>query len=498
MKILCLGNNSVDTDTQTTKLATSVNSINHGLITEIIDPLDGYYHTSILDMSFTDILELSLKFNKVIVLDQPKDQWPHDNAFYNTVRVATKISQKIPVEWQNTEANKNINYFKNLVETNKSFCIYPFIELLAMHGETTLCCRSEKPITKLDQITDFSTDKNYQVIRDKMIKGEKLSSYCSRCYDYEKLGMISHRQQETVEWANRLNLSSIEDVKKIKAPTYYEVWPSNVCNLQCRMCSPKWSNQLEKEWKQIGLLTSDTAYEYHNFSFVNLDSVKKLYIAGGEPTAMPELYDFFDSCIEKKKTDFEIVINTNAVKISNKLKAKFNQFSNLEFIVSIDGFKDVNHYVRWPSEWNQIIDNVKDLKQNGHYVSFNITVSIYTVGCLYNLLEFLDNEFPNSTIHGAIVRSKEGILSPFNHPDPGLIKNSLVKCVDLNCYKNDPLLESFIDGLINYYNNPNPVNYSKLNKFFDFNDKLDKSRNIRLKDYLPDIDKHRQECYNKL
>ena len=49
-----------------------------------------------------------------------------------------------------------------------------------------------------------------------------------------------------------------------------------------------------------------------NFSFINFTNLKKLYVAGGEPTAMPEFYMFLDKCIGLKQTDFEFVINTNA------------------------------------------------------------------------------------------------------------------------------------------------------------------------------------------
>ena len=63
-KILCLGNNSQDTDTRVTFLSEQSNTKNHGLITDINQPRIGfgYYHTSIYDMEFGKIKELIVAY----------------------------------------------------------------------------------------------------------------------------------------------------------------------------------------------------------------------------------------------------------------------------------------------------------------------------------------------------------------------------------------------------------------------------------------------------
>jgi len=70
--------------------------------------------------------------------------------------------------------------------------------------------------------------------------------------------------------------------------------------------------------------------------------MERIYIAGGEPTVMPSVYAFLRKCVAKGKTDFEININTNAVKISDKLFDLFSKFPKLWFTCSIDdGLKAV-------------------------------------------------------------------------------------------------------------------------------------------------------------
>lgn len=484
-KILCLGNNSTATNNATSELALLNDSVNHGLISSLDTKIQiGYYHTSIFDLAVGQIKELATQFDEVVLLDQPSDTWNHPDAFYLTVKIIDDIQNLVAVTKLCT--SDNIKLFEDIVDTNKSFCIFPFIELLATNGVTTVCCRSSKPITNINDIKSWQKDPNYKIIRNKMIAGELLPEHCSTCYNYEAQGIKSARQQETVEWANRLELKSIEDLKQIETPVYYEVRPSNVCNLQCRTCNPENSNLIEKEYIQIGWKEPNTTIKYTNFDFVNVDNLKKLYVAGGEPTAIIELYDFMQTCINNQNTDFEFLINTNVNKLNDRFLKLCGQFSNLQFIVSIDGFQKVNDYVRWPSSWENIIANTKKISLS-YTISFNIVVSIYTISRLDQLLEFIDVNFPNLLVHCALAGFKNDILNPNIFPDRDLVLRNIRKIKNLNCYKNDRLLQSFIDGMIHQFEISQSIDLEKLKLFFEFNDQLDKSRNIRLKDYIPEL-----------
>jgi hypothetical protein len=494
MKILCLGNNTEDTDVRTKELAHDAGYQCHGLLSELDGPVDvvkadGYYHSSVYDIEFGRLLEIAEWFDQVIVLAQPKSEYSHPNAFYQTVKVASTIRQHRPVVFLDQNADKEINFFEQLVNDNKSFCIFPFIELLTINGNTTVCCRSSRPITTLSKLENYATDSNYRAIRDKMIAGELVPEHCSACYNLESQGITSARQFETVEWANRLNLTSLDDLATITAPVYYEVRPSNVCNLQCRMCNPYSSNLIAREYKKINLVSELVESEYTNFDFIDFTSLQKLYVAGGEPTAMIEFYDFLDKCIEAQQTNFEFLVNTNATKINGRFQRQLQHFSNMQFIVSIDGLDKLNYYIRWPSNWANIIQNVHYLEQQ-HKITFNTTVSIYNVYTLYHLLSFFDSEFSGIPVHCQLAGSDNDMLSAFNFPNRELCLNNLIPIRQLRCYKNDPLLQSFIEGLITHYQTPT-VDLAKLKLFFEFNDLLDQSRNVKLVDYIPELEKGR-------
>ena len=486
MRILCLGNNTKHTDTLTKKIATDQGLTCHGLLSESDNLMEysqpGYYHTTVIDISYGKLLSMSKEFDQVLVLDQKKESYSHVDFYYKTIQLATQLYNTI---WQNVSMQQDVDFFENLVTTNSSFCILPFIELLTNNNHTTVCCRSDTPIVEIHKLTDYQTDKNYQAIRNKMLAGVAVPDHCSVCYKTEALGIRSDRQQQTVEWANRLNLHSLNDLSLIQHPVYYEVRPSNVCNLQCRTCSPDSSELINQEFYRIGLIDNPVKLQYSNFDIVNVRHVKKLYVAGGEPTAMPEFYDFLDRCINSR-SNFDFTVNTNAVKLSEKFKKQLKHLPHLQFIVSIDGYGDLNHYIRWPSNWDSILTNVHYLHNQGHVISFNVTVSMYNVAELHQLLSFFDQEFPGVLVHCQLA---SGITSPLNFPRPDMILKDAEKVRQLSCYHNDPLLSSFIKGIIKHFQNVvlSDISIADVRNFVDYNAALDKSRGINLKNYAPKL-----------
>jgi hypothetical protein len=493
MRILCLGNNTEDTDYRVKKLAQKSSSECHGLLSQLdvsannMKLKDGWYHSSVYDIEYGTLVELAKQFDSVIMLDQPKEQYSHPDSFYSTVKLVKNLSNGKFLDETYSEATI---FFENLVSTNNSFCIFPFIQLLTNQrndGFTTVCCRSSTPITHISKITDWATNINYVEIRKKMLAGDRLPAHCQTCYTLESRNILSARRQETVEWANRLNLTCVEDLQKIKSPVYYEIRPSNKCNLQCRMCGPGASHLIGKEYKTLGLISKIPPDHRTDFDLVDFTNLKKLYVAGGEPTIMPKFYQFLDRCISEQKVDFEFLINTNGTKLSNKFKSQLKHFKNFQFIISLDGYGSLNHYIRWPSDWNTIIANMHYLKNNKYKCATNITVSLYNVLGLFNLLEFLENQFPGMLIHCSVCQSNGDILSPFIFPDYKLVLQKLLPIRNLRCYANDHLLQSFIDGLISHYQSTPQPDFDNLRLFFEFNDLLDQSRNLRLQEYIPEL-----------
>lgn len=489
MKILCLGNNTELTDTQTKERALNSSTDFHGLISDIdarVDltktPLNGYYHTSILDFSKERLKQLINLFDKIIVLAQEVDLWNHPNELFETINLANTHHN---VEFE-SDTYKIVEYWYNLINKNNSFCIFPFIEYVVIQGSTTVCCRSEIPVASID--CNFIADKNYNSIRNKMLNNVRVKN-CSYCYKLEDSGIVSPRITESAEWANRLQLTNVTDLKTIKNPVYYEIRASNKCNLQCRMCDPESSHLIENEYNELGITNAKTR-TFVDFDVINFTNLQKLYIAGGEPLIDKNFYSFLKRCIKNKVTDFELIVNTNATKLNSTFKKLIKHFNNFQFTMSLDGLERINHYIRWPSVWDEIIDNINYCVNNGYTVTFNVTVSIYNVSLLYDILHFIDTEYNGHHCHIQLASSPNDILSAYNFPDRTVALKNLLKIQTLGLYNVNAETKSLIDNLIAHYSNLNwKNNKNKLQEFFIFNNKLDNHRNIYLKDYIPVLSK---------
>lgn len=489
-KILCLGNSSEDTDLKAKLIAREQNLEYHGLITEVKEINPGCYQTSFYDMSYGDLIELSKNMDDIIILDQPKESYLDEHAFYQTISLGKHLKSTCNVIFSDDTLDFT---FEDLIKTNKSLCILPFIQSVSLNGNYTVCCRSDTPISKIGPTINYSSDANRNLIKQKMLAGEKLDNYCKTCYDLEDKEIISPRITQTIEWTNRLGIKNINDLYDLADPIFYEIRAGNQCNLMCRTCNPAASSLIEKENQKLKIF-DESKYQYTGFDHVNINNVEKLYVAGGEPTIMPRLYKFLEDCIEKKKTNFEIQLNTNAVSLNKKFKSLLKHFDNFNFEISVDGYGLVNQYVRWPTNWDKLINNIDYIYNQGHNISFNSVVSIYNIASLYSTVEFLSNRYKKISIHLTTViftHLKKDILSPYIFPDAKLIIDNLDKIKKLEIYHNDLVLKSKVDEYQNYFKNKHTINLSTLESFFEYNDKLDSSRNIKLIDYIPELEQYR-------
>jgi sulfatase maturation enzyme AslB (radical SAM superfamily) len=461
MKRLYIGNTTSDTDRLVTELAKQHGTINHGLITCASDiNEDGFYHSSVVDITLAEIVKLDCD---ILLLDQPKESFSTTKEYHDTQQLI----------------NGNNTHWQQLIEDNKSFCIFPFITHSLDHENTTLCCRSKQPVAKT---ADFDWNTSLLDIRNSMLQGTRIDN-CSVCYKVEDSGGISARQSQTIDWSCKLDLSSVDDLNFSK-PIMYDVFPNNTCNLMCRMCIPEYSVLIQREQND------HNDYPATNWDYIDLQDAQVVYVAGGEPTAMLDFQKFLDRCEQEDRLDLEIRINTNANKISERLFEKLNRFKNIVFTVSIDGYGHANDYQRWLSSWENISTNIQRIVVQGHSVNFNITVSIYTIFSIYELLKYLNDNYSRFTINIGYAGFENDILNPFVFENSDEMLNKIASITKMDIYYNNKNLQIFVQNLLANAKS-STLNVEKLTKFFKYNDNLDKLRNSRLQDYIPELEAKR-------
>ena len=272
----------------------------------------------------------------------------------------------------------------------------PWIHLhVGNHGKVNACCVAN---INYGNINDQSLEEIWngeaiQAIREKFAKGE-IDKRCHHCIQREAAGAKSIRQ-ETFE--NFPNLNILE--KDIKAPIYFDIRFSNVCNFRCRTCYHGASSKWYQDAKQLGTQVAEKAIikNVNDFeAFIQkcgpaLLQAEELYFAGGEPLVTEEHYLLLDWLIKNKATNARLRYNTNFSKLKFKdhnVLEYWARFPKIEILASIDASHELGEYIRKEMSWNTILENREKIRSLDH-ISFKLspTVSVMNVAHLPKLYQ---------------------------------------------------------------------------------------------------------------
>ena len=409
------------------------------------------------------------------------DEWPDcptESDFYN---LPTDIKQEC---MDNFGYVPGIYSIKDQLTKNKSFCIMPFIHLyINEYNQLGPCCLGT-PIKTHSQNFDFYDDKDLARIRQAMQAGIRVKE-CSSCYEVEDHGADSGRIRNTTDWAVKLKATDLNQTET--RLRYYDIRNDNLCNLACRTCHPGASTQLEKEYKELKWKVKPNSTEFKLSETIDYDTVECVYVAGGEPTLMPEFAKFLTTAIEKNRTDIALTIITNTTNVNKNILNLLSNFRNISFTLSLDGYGPVNRYIRWPSDWDTIVKNIEKLKTITDNISVNVTVSIYNITKLYELVCFLESALPEPPT--ILLNQAAGAYNvPFNFPDKELAVSRLELLKNTKSYHKESFFKEKVDYFIDMTTNALAMNNKDLAGFFQYNDALDNLRGVRLIDYIPELD----------
>lgn len=277
---------------------------------------------------------------------------------------------------------------------SKVFCDKPFNHnYIHTNGKMRLCCAT---------IQDLPTDNNYNLfdankhtideywnsnrmkeIRRKMIAGEKIRD-CERCYRQEEQGTKSLRATHGME---QFIKDTLPDGTYQKNAKTMQIQMGNICNLKCKMCSqmyshmhgmetrdigkqdPEWLHWVKEQGANVNNWTNELGIKqewYKNEEFKSRmfehisKNIIKLNVIGGEPTLIPEFYELFEYC-DKQGTlgDKEVTIVTNLTNTNPKLTQWLPQLKTWSIWASIDGVGERTEYIRYPSNWNKILESLE-------------------------------------------------------------------------------------------------------------------------------------------
>lgn len=310
------------------------------------------------------------------------------------------------------------------------FCAMPWVHFhVAQNGNVTPCCQAPwGDEAKLGDINNSSIleiwkGKPFEDFRKKMLKG-RAHEACSRCYEKEKMGWISLREITNEKYEKEIHELIKNQFKSsgYNNPAYFDIRFSNACNLKCRICNFSSSSSWFNDDLELGNINGDIPPLTTSIIDVNkfytefkgqLDSIKEIYFAGGEPLMMDQHYQLLEFLIDEGKSDCKLFYNTNLSRLNLKNRDVLDYWKEFEYVnlaVSLDDIGDRLEYQRKNIKWDQVKANFDRIKSEVPHVDLMISPTI----SLFNILSI--SEMHKSLVSESYVRAEDVVPTLLVNP----------------------------------------------------------------------------------
>jgi MoaA/NifB/PqqE/SkfB family radical SAM enzyme len=302
-------------------------------------------------------------------------------------------------------------------------CPEPFTNVMhAVSGNIKPCCafhaddetlrkhKWKKYHSKSDSFTDFYNSDQMKRLRKAMKDGgddEFLNDMCCVCKEQEKSSNRSHRQfyisRFNDDFANRK-----EELETIIAndsqPTFYHSAElngirGNICNLSCNMCSSGSSSMYNKEAINLGEETIRIMEKEPEVSKIFLDDLTNILqntdeikFTGGEPLIGDSIYNILDKVTNKQDKRLRVI--TNGTQDAEKFITKTKDFKRVVINVSVEAVGKLNDYIRYPSTFSVIDQNIKSFIAAPHIETYiSSTIGALNVGNIHEMCQYYGDKF---------------------------------------------------------------------------------------------------------
>jgi organic radical activating enzyme len=411
----------------------------------------------------------------------------------------------------------------------KTFCPLPWNHsFVNQDGSYQVCCTSEEfdnvirtnsgekaYIQSGLSASDLMNSNYMKQIRKKMLSGE-WPSICKRCEISESMNGVSRRNVEISGYKssiNRMLINTQEDGSISYPITSADYRLGNLCNLQCRMCNPRSTKLWIGEWNEIKpereRFPQNIMDSYKKYNWIDSEELVKdfeekapylehIHFAGGEPLIVPQMSRILEKCIQSGNSkNITVTYNTNLTVLPKRIINLWKNFKGIKILASIDAIGDLNHYIRFPSEWEEIDKNLKSIDK--HYEEYNIiecmlstTVQALNVCSLETIYEYLSQfefvvkapnlvnlHFPKYLATTSLPQSLKRIamLNMIN------IKKKYMNSIPDNY---SYLLEN-INNIIQFMISRDGFKEGDFDLFKKFNYEFDERKKLKIEDYCPEF-----------
>lgn len=386
-----------------------------------------------------------------------------------------------------------------LIQTNKTICPAPFNELQIERNSTSgdleyACCCNVVPQESSVAFEAVKTN----------IKSNISSPHCEKCYKHEESGGYSERMRRLEFLAE----SSPELFEQFVTQNCYldhfqvMIKLSSRCPLACRSCNVNDSSTYAALFKRPDQfvhplvkveITEDSTVDQ---SIKNLlkqihDTYNwpSIHLIGGEVLAQHKAGHLLDWLVDQGyASKFNLMFTTAlSVALPKWVRNSLVKFKSVSMSYSIDSVYDNYEYVRWPSKFNKVIENLETMQELGKQVEtytpgVALVFSTNNIMYLKEILDFwMHRDLTLLPIHLINPRHLQIELLPEPYRKSAL--TALVENISHPIFNNNqqPLLKNYLNKMIDLLNNDSLASQSAFNVYINYAAQFDAKTNTLLK-----------------
>jgi len=215
------------------------------------------------------------------------------------------------------------------------------------------------------------------------------------------------------------------------------------------------------------------------------ESIRFINFAGGEPLVHERIADILNLFVERGLSHrIGLYFSTNGTVKSPIVSSLLKQFETVGLGVSVDGIGALQEYIRFPSKWNAVVNNMLQYRSEGiAFVSVHPTPQVYNVFGLLELVRFCDSHDFNFTLNNVLHYPR--YLSFDMLPQP-VIDEALAEWRRYRANECRPDMLKEVDSVVGALDRTRPADITELQRqFVDFTNEFDNARGQRLESACP-------------
>lgn len=296
------------------------------------------------------------------------------------------------------------------------FCPSPWFHMRITNNGNMTYCRWTSNLDSQHNIANISPIDFFQntmgKIRSDILQGSAPNG-CKECQQMENHNKVSGRQKQLLKIGVRLEqfekslssspwASTFADPEFTQLPQDWQIDLGNYCNSACIFCKPIFSSKLASEWMRIGFIDqlpqanwTDDPVLVNKFieTLEKSPHIQYLHFIGGETLITPAFKIILESLIRSGlNRTATIGFTTNLITWDDEVVELLKQFNGVNLGMSVEAFKIVNDYVRYPSTLPRVYETldrwISIAKTHNWLMQFRTTPTILTIGHLLSVYQY--------------------------------------------------------------------------------------------------------------